>query len=140
MNCLDSRLLRLYAKFYFVYKIICEWLRMEPNASDIAYRAIKSKILSREYVSGFQLKEVQVSKEIGLTRTPVREAFIRLEREGLLRLFPNRGAFVVELSVKEIEDFYQKLNNFIYKIIQIRTWTPDLHKKNYKLLIISNLK
>ena len=65
---------------------------MEPNASDLAYRTIKSKILSRE---------------VGLTRTPVREAFIRLEREGLLRIFPNRGAFVTELSQKEIEDFYE---------------------------------
>lgn len=80
---------------------------MEPNASDLAYHKIKSKILSQEYAPGFQLKEVQLSKEIGLTRTPVREAFIRLEREGLLRIFPNRGAFVIELSAKEVEDLYE---------------------------------
>jgi len=80
---------------------------MEPNASDIAYRTIKSKILAQEYLPGFQLKEVQISQEVGLTRTPVREAFIRLEREGLLKIFPNRGAFVTELSQKEIEDFYE---------------------------------
>lgn len=81
--------------------------KMEPNASDIAYHKIKTKILSLEYVPGFQLKEVQISKEIGLTRTPVREAFIRLEREGLLKIFPNRGAFVVELSAQEVEDLYE---------------------------------
>ena len=80
---------------------------MQPNAADIAYRSIKSKILSREYLQGFQLKEVRVSKDIGLTRTPVREAFIRLEREGLLRIIPNKGAFVIELSAKEIEDLFE---------------------------------
>ena len=50
---------------------------------------------------------MQVSKKIGLTRTPVREAIIRLEREGLLRIVPNKGAYVVELSEKEIEDLYE---------------------------------
>ena len=80
---------------------------MEPNAADFAYHSIRSKILSRVYVPGFQLKEVQISEEIGLTRTPVREAIIRLEREGLLRTFPNKGAFVVQLSATEIEDLYE---------------------------------
>lgn len=80
---------------------------MQPNAADIAYRSIKSKILSRKYVQGSQLKEVQISKDVGLTRTPVREAIIRLEREGLLRIIPNKGAFVIELTPKEIEDLYE---------------------------------
>jgi len=80
---------------------------MEQNAADFAYRSIKSKILSRAYLPGFQLKEVQLAKEVGLTRTPVREAIIRLEREGLLRIFPNKGAFVIELTAKEIEDLFE---------------------------------
>jgi DNA-binding GntR family transcriptional regulator len=80
---------------------------MEPNAADLAYQKIKSKILAREYFPGFQLKEVRISKEIGLTRTPVREAIIRLEREGLLRIFPNKGAFVIELTANEIENLYE---------------------------------
>jgi len=80
---------------------------MEPNAAEFAYQKIKSKILSRAFVPGFQLKELQISAEIGLTRTPVREAIIRLEREGLLRIFPNKGAFVIEPTAKEIEDLYE---------------------------------
>jgi len=80
---------------------------MQPNAADIAYHKIRSKILSREFGQGFQVKEVQISKEVGLTRTPVREAIIRLEREGLLRIFPNKGAFVIEPTAKEIEDLYE---------------------------------
>lgn len=91
----------------FVYKSIFPGARMEQNAADFAYQTIKTKILARTYFPGLQLKEVQISKEIGLTRTPVREAFIRLEREGLLRIFPNKGAFVIEFTAKEIEDLYE---------------------------------
>lgn len=45
---------------------------MEQSVADLAYQTIKSKILARTYFPGLQLKEVQISKEIGLTRTPVR--------------------------------------------------------------------
>ncbi|MBU2053556.1 MAG: GntR family transcriptional regulator [Proteobacteria bacterium] len=74
------------------------------GAGDLAYEALKSKILAQEYLPGIQLKEMQISKELGLTRTPVREAIIRLEREGLVKTVYNRGAFVTVFSRREIED------------------------------------
>jgi len=79
---------------------------MRLSAAEAAYQAIKSRILDQEYTPGFQLKEIQISTELGLTRTPIREAIIRLEREGLATTFPRRGAFVIELSKKEIEDLF----------------------------------
>ena len=97
----------MYAKKSICIQIYFSGARMEQSVADLAYQTIKSKILARTYFPGLQLKEVQISKEIGLTRTPVREAFIRLEREGLLRIFPNKGAFVIELTAKEIEDLYE---------------------------------
>ena len=78
----------------------------EGLAADLSYQAIKSNILSQRYPAGFQLREVQLSEELGFTRTPVREAIIRLESEGLVVSFPNRGAFVAKLSAKEIEDLF----------------------------------
>ncbi len=80
---------------------------MKRNASDFAYQMIKAKILSQEYPPGSQLKEMNISKELGVTRTPVREAIIKLEREGIAKLFHNRGAFVASLSEKEIEDLFE---------------------------------
>jgi DNA-binding GntR family transcriptional regulator len=77
------------------------------SAVDCAYDALKSKILAQEYLPGTQLKELQISKELGLTRTPVREAIIRLEREGLVKTIYNRGAFVTIFSKKEIEDLFE---------------------------------
>ena len=77
------------------------------GATDLAYEAIKSKILRQELKPGAWLKEVQISKELGLTRTPVREAIIRMEREGIVRNFYGRGAFVAKFSKKEIEDLFE---------------------------------
>jgi DNA-binding GntR family transcriptional regulator len=80
---------------------------MVLSAVDLAYEALKSKILAQEYLPGAQLKEIQISTELGLTRTPVREAIIRLEREGLVSTVYNRGAFVTVFSGKEIEDLFE---------------------------------
>lgn len=78
----------------------------EGNAAQTAYRLIKENILAWQYPPGFQLREIPISEELGLTRTPVREAIIKLESEGLVRTFPNRGAFVIKLTLKEVEDLF----------------------------------
>jgi len=78
----------------------------ETNASQTAYRSIRANILAQIYPPGSQLREVHISKELGLTRTPVREAIIRLEGEGLVCSYPHRGAFVAQLTLKEVEDLF----------------------------------
>jgi DNA-binding GntR family transcriptional regulator len=91
------------------------------SAADCAYDALKSKILAREYLPGMQLKELQISKELGLTRTPVREAIIRLEREGLVRTVYNRGAFITVFSRKEIEDLFEVREALEIKALYLAT-------------------
>ncbi|MBA4422001.1 MAG: hypothetical protein C0390_02725 [Syntrophus sp. (in: bacteria)] len=97
---------------------------MERNplsAVDLVYEALKSKILAQEYLPGMQLKEMQISKELGLTRTPVREAIIRLEREGLVKTFYNRGAFVMVFSKREIEDLFEVREALEIKALYLAT-------------------
>lgn len=72
-------------------------------ATDKAYRHTKEMILHGTYQGGELLSEGEVAQELGISRTPVREAFLRLESEGLLRLYPKKGALVVPVSVGEIE-------------------------------------
>ncbi|MFE6758125.1 GntR family transcriptional regulator [Streptomyces sp. NPDC057684] len=67
-----------------------------------AYRYTKSRILDGSLAGGDLISEGLVSEELGISRTPVREAFLRLEGEGLLRLYPKRGAVVIPVSVKEV--------------------------------------
>src|SRR5215216_1189136 len=73
------------------------------SATDRAYDFTKQRVLDSTYAGGDLLTEGEVADALGLSRTPVREAFLRLQGEGLLRLYPKRGALVVPVSVGEIE-------------------------------------
>jgi DNA-binding GntR family transcriptional regulator len=73
------------------------------TATDRAYTFTKGRVLDSTYAGGELLSEGEVAAALGVSRTPVREAFLRLESEGLLRLYPKRGALVVPVSAQEIE-------------------------------------
>lgn len=80
----------------------------EPTAAaDRAYHHLKARILSREYAGGSLLTEGEVADAVGVSRTPVREAMLRLSTEGLLRLYPKRGALVVSVSADEVRDILE---------------------------------
>ncbi len=72
-------------------------------APDRAYAFTKARILDGRFPGGTLITEVNVAAELGLSRTPVREAFSRLASEGLLKLYPKRGALVVPVSPAEVE-------------------------------------
>jgi DNA-binding GntR family transcriptional regulator len=72
-------------------------------AKDRAYEFTKGRVLDATFAGGDLITEGEVADALGMSRTPVREAFLRLEGEGLLRLYPKRGALVVPVSVGEIE-------------------------------------
>ncbi|MDX6302687.1 MAG: hypothetical protein QOF53_3901 [Nocardioidaceae bacterium] len=74
------------------------------TASRRAYDFAKWAILSGVYPAGAVITEVALAHEIGLSRTPVREALLRLEVEGLVTLHPRRGAVVNTFSMADVED------------------------------------
>lgn len=76
-------------------------------APDRAYTFAKERILDGRFPGGELISEGDVASEVGLSRTPVREAFLRLESEGLLRLYPKRGALVVPVSAAEVESIME---------------------------------
>ena len=73
------------------------------TAKDRAYAFTKGRVLDSTFAGGDLITEGEVADALGMSRTPVREAFLRLEGEGLLRLYPKRGALVVPVSIGEIE-------------------------------------
>jgi DNA-binding GntR family transcriptional regulator len=75
-----------------------------PTATERAYLHTKARVLDGTYPGGALITEGDVSEAVGVSRTPVREAFLRLQAEGLLRLYPKRGALVVPVSAQEIDD------------------------------------
>ena len=70
------------------------------------FHKIRDDILSGRYRVGEELREVAIGEEIGVSRTPVREAFRQLELEGLIRIVPNKGAYVTGITAKDVRDIY----------------------------------
>ena len=75
-----------------------------PTATERAYAHTRARVLDGSYAAGALITEGDVSEAVGVSRTPVREAFLRLQAEGWLRLYPKRGALVVPVSAAEIDD------------------------------------
>ncbi|MFJ4755639.1 GntR family transcriptional regulator [Streptomyces sp. NPDC088763] len=76
----------------------------QPPAADRVYGHVKQGVLERRYEGGTLLTEGELADAVGVSRTPVREALLRLEAEGLLRLYPKKGALVLPVSAQEIKD------------------------------------
>ncbi len=70
-------------------------------ATDRAYAHVKTGLLDGTYPDGHLLSEGEVAAALQMSRTPVREAFLRLQTEGFLRLYPKRGALVVPVTPTE---------------------------------------
>ena len=70
------------------------------------FQSIRENILSGEYKKGEELKETALAAELGVSRTPVREALRQLELEGLVKIIPNKGAYVIGITAEDMEDIY----------------------------------
>ena len=71
---------------------------------EIVYEELKKQILVGEIAPGTRMMEVDLADDMGVSRTPVREAIRKLEKEGLVTIEPRRGAYASDISIKDIED------------------------------------
>jgi len=69
--------------------------------------SLRESIIRGELTPGQKVSEPELAGKLGISRTPIREAFRQLESEGFLTVMPRRGAAVSAMSKKEIEDFYE---------------------------------
>ncbi len=70
------------------------------------FHKIRDDILNGKYKQGEELREATIGEELGVSRTPVREAFRQLELEGLLKMIPNKGTYVTGITQKDVRDIY----------------------------------
>jgi len=80
---------------------------MPASLSDIAYKHIQHKLLSASLPAGTKVSEQRLSRELGISRTPVREAIRRLESEGVLRQVASSGTYVADADRAELIDVYE---------------------------------
>ena len=76
---------------------------------DDAYERLREEILENRMPPGFQAPEPEIALRLGMSRTPVREALLRLEAEGLVELIPRRGARVLPISTEDMSEIYEIL-------------------------------
>jgi len=84
-----------------------ENLAMEPSASSRAYAYVRDQILSGKLQPDTMISEGDVASELGVSRTPVREAFQVLARENWIRVYPRRGALVLRRKAVTVQEFFE---------------------------------
>lgn len=78
----------------------------KKSLSNLVYRDLKEKILKNKLLPGDKLIEMEIASNLGVSRTPVREALKKLEEDGLVTSFPRKSYIVSKISVKEAKNLY----------------------------------
>ncbi|OUM93945.1 MAG: GntR family transcriptional regulator [Firmicutes bacterium ZCTH02-B6] len=74
---------------------------------ELVFEAIREAIITGHLKPGERLMEIQLAEELGVSRTPVREAIRKLEQEGFVVMVPRKGAYVADISMKDIAEVFE---------------------------------
>jgi DNA-binding GntR family transcriptional regulator len=74
---------------------------------ELVFEAVREAIIEGRLTPGERLMEIQLAEDLGVSRTPVREAIRKLELEGFVVMIPRKGAYVADISLKEISDVFE---------------------------------
>ena len=85
---------------------VTEQERPETSKAGRAAREIRARIVSGQLRPGQRLNEIDLVRDFGVSRTPIRHALATLQSEGLVTIAPNRGAIVINLSLEDLEEIY----------------------------------
>lgn len=74
---------------------------------EIVFETLREAIISGQLAPGERLMEVQLAEDMGVSRTPVREAIRKLELEGFVVMVPRKGAYVADMTAKDVADVFE---------------------------------
>jgi DNA-binding GntR family transcriptional regulator len=74
---------------------------------ELVFESLREAIINQQLEPGERMMEIQMAEEMGVSRTPVREAIRKLELEGLVVMVPRKGAYVAGLSLKDVADVFE---------------------------------
>jgi DNA-binding GntR family transcriptional regulator len=101
-------------------------IKVPQNLTQLAYHSIKAYILREDIDENTRLTEDTLSSQLGISKSPVREALNSLQTEGLLRIEPRRGAYLREFSIREIKDLYDLREVLEVYAVSAAVITPEL--------------
>ncbi|MBQ0018029.1 MAG: GntR family transcriptional regulator [Clostridiales bacterium] len=82
-------------------------LKVQKPLKELVYLELKHKILTGEISSQTRLMEIDLSEKMNVSRTPIREAIKRLSDDGLVKVEPRKGAYVANISIKDMLDVFE---------------------------------
>ncbi len=100
--------------------------RDQKLITEEVYDLLKQKLTSSEFKPGQSLSEVDIASQLKVSRTPVRNAISRLERDGLVETIPRKGAFIKFLSMMDIVEIFQVRKALEGMAAQLSAKNPDL--------------
>jgi DNA-binding GntR family transcriptional regulator len=104
-------------------------LTIPLNLTDLAYNSIKNSMLTGSFEVHTRLTEDFLSNELGISKSPVREALNRLEAEGLVRIESRRGAYIRRFSPKEVKDLYDLREELEVYVLKVAVLSPRLFQE-----------
>lgn len=111
------------------------------SGQESVYEAIRRAILRLDFPPGSELEEGAVSRKFGVSRTPVREALIRLSSEGLVSIQRGRGARVAMLDLSDLRDFFEALDllqRATTRLAAVRRTAADLEEIERHVVAFEN--
>ncbi len=103
-----------------------EKIKIPSNLTSLAYASIKQYILDGRLDENSRLTEDFLSRQLGISKSPIREALNRLENEALIHIEPRRGAYLRTFTIKEIEDLYELREALESHVVRTVEPTPEL--------------
>jgi DNA-binding GntR family transcriptional regulator len=82
-------------------------IKRQKTLTEQAADAIRARIVSGEFQFGEGLSEIALATELGVSKTPVREAFLQLKNEGLVEIVPQRGTFVFQMTGEQLRQLVE---------------------------------
>ncbi|MEA5047223.1 MAG: GntR family transcriptional regulator [Eubacteriales bacterium] len=115
------------------YKAIADQVGPRVGATqEWIFHVLREGIISAKLPGGTQLKQDEISAALNVSHIPVREALRRLEAQGLVRIHPNRGASVTELTRSELLDMMEVRATL--SVMMFRNSAPQLTKADFNAL------
>lgn len=96
-----------------------------------AYDIIRDKLIHCEYAPGSLLNEAQISDDLGVSRTPIREALNRISHEGFIRILPKKGILVTDVTLNDVMQIFQ--TRLEIEPVTLRMAGPHLRKEDLLL-------
>ena len=101
----------------------------KPSLVEDAYRALKDAIRNNVFPPGYQGSEQEIALRLGMSRTPVHEAIIRLQEDGLVRVLSKRGVTVCPLAPEDIREIYEVIIAIEAMAAELLAALPDQERQ-----------